>query len=316
MLTAPDLWGGETPGKRRLSMYPSMSPMKSPAKPLSTIEDTSFSANPFVTESPADDEDTSVLLARMKQMVEGVKKRQSLGPRPSVGSGFAPTPRKPSGFSLLAHGADIAPVRTIIADSGDEDAEDISDKENNDGARPPTPDSDIEMVPTQVEPTQPTRQTPNMATPRMDDLRHLFKDPKPTTTPAFRGIREMFQRRALEEAHTQTPNMDGVRQMFNRAERAPSALKATATPTFDGIGNMFATPGSSHMAEITQPPESHQVSEPEPEPEEVQEPEVHAPELPAVKFARARKPASMKTATTTRRTSPRIATQAQGDNEW
>lgn len=289
--------------------------MKSPAKPLPTIEDTSFSTNPFVTESPADDEDTSVLLARMKQMVEGVKKRQSLGPRPSVGSGLAPTPRKPSGFSLLAHGADIAPVRTIIADSGDEDAEDISDKENNDGARPPTPDSDVEMVPTQVEPVQPARQPPNMTTPRMDDLRHLFKDPKPTTTPAFRGIREMFQRRAMEEAHTQTPKMDGVRQIFNHAERAPSTLKSIVTPTFDGVGDMFATSGTSHASEEAQPSEQHQVSEPEPE--EVQEPEMDVPgpaPEPAV-FARARKPAAMKTALAARRTSPRVATQEREDVE-
>ena len=99
-MTTPDaFFGGQTPGSRKFSHLPSLSPKKAAPIAALSIVDTIHEVKDEEEEEA--EEDTQVMLAKMKQMVEGVKRRQSMGARPSIGPGST-SPRKTSGFSLLA----------------------------------------------------------------------------------------------------------------------------------------------------------------------------------------------------------------------
>lgn len=198
-MTVPDsFFGGHTPGSRTFSRLQSLSPTKAAPIAALAVSDTILE----VKEEEEKEEDTQIMLERMKQMVEGVKQRQSMGPRPSVGTGLSP--RKPSGFSLLAPGGEESAPRIFDA----EQVEDESfDKENE----PKTEDVEMTVAEESSEP------------------KPIFRAP---TTPKFSGMREMF-REAAEEMHT--PKMDGLRNLF-RPERV------SETPAFEGLGEMLVTP--------------------------------------------------------------------------
>ncbi|PSS34226.1 hypothetical protein PHLCEN_2v1736 [Hermanssonia centrifuga] len=281
-LQTPDaFFGGQAPGARRLSLFP-----LSPTKPTSRSELTSTPL-PAVAEAPSrsyispvkrlgdydvsevkeedeDDherenmEDTSVLLARMKQMVEGVKRRQSMGPRPSVGSGSGPimTPRKSRGFSLLAPDAEhaFAPTKTVVTDVDEEEEEGMEGKEG-DSAEESDKENDIrgdlhaqgsrdEEIPQEQEEqghdiemesedglveSGPLRTEP---TPRFEGMRHMFSIPREETgRPSFIGVRNL----STHDLTQVTPRMNGMRELF-QTERV------MATPAFEGVGDMLATP--------------------------------------------------------------------------
>ncbi|KAI0696537.1 hypothetical protein BC835DRAFT_1405935 [Cytidiella melzeri] len=241
-LTAPDtFFGGQTPGSRRMSLFPSPSPMKPPVNvrstpipaPSFTAEESSSRLQPekeIVAERDLEnEEDAQVLLARMKQMVEGVKRRQSIGPRPSVPTGMALTPKR-SGFSLLAPEASSAPIKRIEVGGSQEDDEpqeqegdDVSDKENNvrplEEAQQDMEDLDMDAEGELDEDCEGEAHGHNQL--QRDDL----------NTPSFKGVREMFAVRP----QLATPRMDGVRELF-REERI------MATPAFDGLGEMLEPP--------------------------------------------------------------------------
>lgn len=258
--------------------------MKSPSKALSTIVDESPRAGPSAPEAAGDaqeeegKEDTSVLLARMKHMVEDAKRRQSMGPRPSLASGMLPTPRKSSGgFSLLAPDADSAPVKQIAVEDeptdedegGDLEEEDVSNRENEDAAPPETQtqelgdEEDVEMAPgdedTHSEETQPEFKQPYpksvMETPRMDGLKHMFGAPHlESATPSFQGVREMFNR-PTSSATLETPRLEGVRQMFNKPAPGP----ALETPRLEGVRQMFTrADGDAAAADSSRGRRAHQ----------------------------------------------------------
>ncbi|GJE86346.1 FHA domain-containing protein [Phanerochaete sordida] len=338
LLTEPDFFDGQTPG-RRLSLFPPLSPMKSPAKlsaPAFEPEQLSSTSHNPLEASEDGREDTSVLLARMKHMVEDAKRRQSLGPRPSFAGGAHPTPRKSSGgFSLLAPDGDSTPVRQVFVEDTQSDDEDVSDKEN-DGAPPQSQSMDSgeeyegqedvhmasgdEDAPRFAEP-----HASAMETPRMDGLKHMFGG-RAEATPSFRGVREMFSRRA-QDAALETPRLEGVRQMFTRAEgvaagssRARGGQQVPATPAFEGVGAMMETPAAYRPVRRMQEPEQEEVEQsleeheehPEEQPEEVMEQpdedqEQHSEEETAVPTPkpRTRKPSSQQKTPGARRTSPR-----------
>ncbi|KAF7798131.1 hypothetical protein EIP86_009346 [Pleurotus ostreatoroseus] len=214
------------------------------------------SSLPSVAEA---DEDTSVLLARMKQMVEGAKRRQSMS---------APTPRAQAQaqgetgteaggeamrrFSLLAPDAHRAfdPVKPVfVPESEDEngepeaEAEGTSDKENGDvsmGAETDADqdaheDADIEMGAASIHPSTSTltasRQQPQ-ETPRFDGLRHMFAQPR----------------------QMETPRMDGVRGLFGVPKARAGVM---GTPAFEGVGEMLATPEAFKSRQAPDQDEAH-----------------------------------------------------------
>ncbi len=140
----------------------------------------------------------------MKQMVEGVKQRQSIG-RQSLS--LSPRKRE-GGFSLLApdHGRPHRPSH-ILLEEDDSDAH-----------------MDDEPEPEEVEELAFTAAAPK--TPRMSDLRHVFARPREeSSTPALAGVREMF--RPQPQGPVETPRMDGMQEMLSTpaAYRAPPVVE-------------------------------------------------------------------------------------------
>ncbi|KAI0767349.1 hypothetical protein C8Q74DRAFT_1355372 [Fomes fomentarius] len=208
-LTTPDnFFKGQTPGSRRM-LFPNLAPLPSPSfssqigeiastsssqSQSSVLEGASSSDLSSAASAPKvedEGEDTAVLLARMKQMVEGVKQRQSLG-RQSLS--LSPRKRE-GGFSLLApnHASTHRPSRILI----EEDESDVPIADDRD------------------------EEEPAVQTPQMYDLRHVFSRPQAeASTPVLAGVKEMFRARPAVE----TPRMDGVREMLETPAgyRAPS----------------------------------------------------------------------------------------------
>ncbi|KAI0752857.1 hypothetical protein C8Q80DRAFT_1096959 [Daedaleopsis nitida] len=200
--TPDNFFKGQTPGSRR-TLFPSLAPLPSPSfvqgettstssQLQSSAQDaTSLSSSPSVSSASSsakveEEEDTAVLLARMKQMVEGVKQRQSLG-RQSLS--LSPRKRE-GGFSLLApnHASTHRASRILI----EEDEGDVPMHDHH-----------------ETQAALPALQTPQMA-----DLRHVFRRPRDeASTPALAGVREMF--RPQPAAPTETPRMDGVNEMLS-----------------------------------------------------------------------------------------------------
>lgn len=213
-LATPDnFFKGQTPGSRR-TLFPSLAPLPSPsfAQPNEPTAAASEPGSTAVTASMSsvkaeDDEkeDTAVLLARMQQMVDGMKQRQSLG-RQSLNV----SPRKrEGGFSLLApgHATAHAPSRILIEEDEHEDDEDDAITQGASNGAP-----------------APAQQTPIMA-----DLRHVFgRAHAQTSSPALTGMRDMFRVQPL--GPTETPRMEGVKEMLStpRVQRPASPERRSA----------------------------------------------------------------------------------------
>ncbi|KAL4253373.1 hypothetical protein ABKN59_003888 [Abortiporus biennis] len=248
-LKTPDaFFKGQTPGSRKFNKFTSGSSIQ-PLPALALIDEAkneesttvpSTTASDIKKEDEDEDEDTQVMLAKMKQMVEGVKRRQSIGQHEArhrlseLGYGIIPSPKKrPGEFSLLAPGDDGADApnssqaqRSIeeqeeegdIAEAPmdvDEDQNEVDDDQEEKDEEEEQPRSDGA-----------TTHEVASSTPRMDDLRHVFS-----------------QRRAIDQFAT--PRMDGMRDLF-RQDRIPE------TPVFEGVGEMLATPaGYLHPEEET-----------------------------------------------------------------
>ena len=176
----------------------------------------------------AEDEDTQALLERMKETVEGMKRRRS---------GIPATPVGKMSLTFAKAQADVESMQRMQDIEGEleEGDEEGSDKENhNDVIEGPTEDASNgqdELAPMEnlVRPTG----VSVSKTPRLD-LKHILSTSSaPPKTPSFKGIREMFRDR--QQAEPQTPKMDGIKTMF----RLP---KVPETPAFEGIGEMMTTP--------------------------------------------------------------------------
>lgn len=220
----------------------------------------------------------------MKEMVEGVKRRQSLS-TPTARASLSP--QKKAGFSLLAeHSGTRGILRRMLIEEGDEDEEEEevheeaedSDKENDEQAgENAAPDVTVPSTPS-------SRTRAPAQTPRMDDLRHVFRapphDPK---TPRLRG-------------------------MF--AEQREAKAKAASTPLFEGIGEMMATPAGYRAAARREREMVEQVAmeedenEDESEGEQDEEMEDAEPEVPPPVLKRGTR------RTTPTPTAPKAATSA------
>lgn len=215
-LATPDnFFKGQTPGSRR-TLFPSLAPLPSPSfaqpnEPSVAASESGSTVNEgastlSVKAEDDEKEDTAVLLARMQQMVDGMKQRQSLG-RQSLNV----SPRKrEGGFSLLApgHATAHAPSRILIEeDETDLEAEDM---EGDSAASNSAP-------------------APAQQTPRMADLRHVFgRAHAQASSPALTGMRDMF--RVQPVGPTETPRMEGVKEMLStpKGQRPASPERRSA----------------------------------------------------------------------------------------
>ena len=179
----------------------------------------------------AEDEDTQALLERMKETVEGMKRRRS---------GIPATPVGKMSLTFAKAQADVESMQRMQDIEGEleEGDEEGSDKENhNDVIGGPTEDASNEQDELALETPMENLVRPTgvsvSKTPRLDLKHMLSASSAPPKTPSFKGIREMFQDR--QQAEPQTPKMDGIKTMF----RQP---KVPETPAFEGIGEMMTTP--------------------------------------------------------------------------
>jgi hypothetical protein len=201
-----------------------------------------------VNDDDDDEIDTRSLLEKMKETVEGMKRRRSMNPRlnmserrMSLGLGMSPKNRLATGdgkeeFSLLAPGVKEELLLELQEEDQEEDTMQAREdrgkeidvevyKENAtegnllEGGGNYTND-DIEGAPTEP-PVTPIR-APTVhpyETPRMDGLRNMFMAPRITSTPSYSGVRDMF---------------------------VHGGVKTRQTPTFEGIGEMMRTPERYH----------------------------------------------------------------------
>ncbi|EJF61779.1 hypothetical protein DICSQDRAFT_105472 [Dichomitus squalens LYAD-421 SS1] len=225
-LATPDnFFKGQTPGSRR-TLFPSLAPLPSPSfgQPASSSSSasvesmlaasTSTSSTASTTtinvKEEEEKEDTAVLLARMKQMVEGVKQRQSLG-RQSLS--LSPRKRE-GGFSLLApdHARPHRPSHILLEEEDEGDGSTHMDEGQEQESERPAHGQNA----------------PAPATPHMADLRHVFGRPRgeSQTTPVLAGVREMFR---PQPQRPETPRMDGMQEILS----TPAAYRAPAI-TEDG----------------------------------------------------------------------------------
>lgn len=240
-LSTPDAFsGGYVPGSRRTSLFPMpVSPSKAQA-PLPALDITQGEVG-LSSVKEDEDENTQVLLARMKQMVEGVKNRQSIGiaPRPSTGKPSL-SPKKPiRGFSLFAP-EDTQHVSKLILEETEEEGEGerlVEHEEEVDNSNGLESDTDghsnegHETSTTLGKRQRSPIQQRGSKTPRMGGLRRVFVAPREAPTPSFKGMREMF---AAPTNIPSTPKFKGMREMFSELRDGP------ATPRMEGMSELFA----------------------------------------------------------------------------
>ena len=246
-------------GTRRLSNAPGTSPARLPSllatatQSLSPVKTLPLSPTKLATHigeqsGSEEEEDTRHLLDRMKQTVEVMKRRRSVG-------------------SLWGGDDEVKPDQDMVhaerfpaMDNQEDMDDDRSDKENDGAGRDAevphvyqveedAGEADPEEVATNEEKDEDapadhplpalTRKSANPQTPQLESLKHLFSQPKTNAvaaTPAVQSMRHLFKNVASD---IETPRIDGMDGMFLREERSS---QVTATPTFEGIGEMMQTP--------------------------------------------------------------------------
>ena len=248
-----DFFGGQIPGSRRASAVvpPPATPVTSPTK--------AWVSSREVKEE--EEENTSVLLERMKEMVEGMKRRRSMregheSRRATLGElkedaegrledehaveddggafdqdvmdhdGATNEGRREEELIEEPEETDFEDVDEAhmdIVEGTDEDEDSTDDELQEEGAVDVTP-REGPSVPFNEESTLASQAPPE--TPQMDSLRHMFSSAQTAlATPQFSGVREMYLR-----------------------ERAQD----TGTPIYEGVGEMMSTPAAYRAHESTQ----------------------------------------------------------------
>lgn len=194
-------------------------------------------------EEGEEEEDTRALLERMKETVEGMKRRRSEihDVRMSVALDFEPVGVEDGRDEQLDE-EDME----VGSEAEDEDEDGGSDKENaveaeaevdeyeNSSGEEATQEPEMQPSHTPIRPTStaPTK-TPHL------DLKHIFSAAQQLPkTPSFTGVRELFS--ADGKVVPQTPKLDGMRDLF-RERTIP------VTPAFEGVGEMMSTPSGWRM---------------------------------------------------------------------
>ncbi|TFY63561.1 hypothetical protein EVG20_g6269 [Dentipellis fragilis] len=232
---APDpFFGSQIPGARR-SDLPAPTPVPStPSAPRSPVKDR-------LREEDDEKEETSVLLERMREMVEGLQRRRS---------GKMDDEAKEALRKQLTQeqekGETASDVEEEMQDDeqGDEDsreysAMDVDEPEiiPNQAIPAPVP----APVPAPLQYSQPPPQTPDML-----DLKHVFSTAQlAARTPRMDGVRELFGAPAQETVHT--PKFAGVREMYLREQP-----REVPSPNYEGVEEMMATPAGYRVPEPVQ----------------------------------------------------------------
>jgi hypothetical protein len=201
-------FGGTIPGSRRNSLG-SGTPVAKVAPSLASPS----KAWAAIKEDEEETETTS-LLEKMKEVVEGMQRRRSVQPEAMANVSVSNR-----------------------SEEGDKD-EGRQDEALEDEATAEEP------VRLQTDPREAARSFP--ATPHMSDLKHVFSENRAANMPSsYAGVRRLF--REERAPNLETPRLDGVREMFIRArEREPS------TPIFEGVDEMLATPAGYFAREVLQ----------------------------------------------------------------
>ena len=155
-----------------------------------------------------DETETTSLLEKMKEVVEGMQRRRSMQPEATVN----------------------VPISNKLEDS---------EYDNDRGLHSEIlKTEEVETVPLQMDAGKPVQSFP--ATPHMSDLKHVFSENRAANMPpTYAGVRGLF--RAERPAIPETPRLEGMREMFSRArEREPN------TPAFEGVGEMLTTTAENH----------------------------------------------------------------------
>jgi hypothetical protein len=228
----PDPADSRIPGSRRMSTILQPPPTTAPSVPL-------FPKKPFIKSDPnppEEEEDTEVLLERVKVKIEDLKRRQSigLGP-PPLEHQRSRSPTKQDAEALFWGSDNVTSTRIDqIGDRGNgglvrprpREGEDMDDDvgEEREVIRQMTPVKSRNPPGTMLPPK----------TPRMDGMKGLFADPKVVPpTPAMGGIKQLFN----EPVEPQTPVYDGIRDIFKH-----TAPAVQGTPVLEGVRDLLNTP--------------------------------------------------------------------------
>lgn len=249
-LMTPDPADSRIPGSRRMSTITQPPPTTAPSIPPS-------SKKPFIKPDPnppEEEEDTEVLLEKVKAKIEDLRRVQSigLGP-PPLERQRSRSPTKQDAESLF-WGSDSV-TSTRIDQRGDEgnvgmvhsQSKDEDEGMDEDEAE----EQEVIRQTTPVKSWNPSQAKLPPKTPRMDGVKGLFADPKAApSTPAMGGIRQLFS----EPVEPKTPVYGGVRDIFKTA----AAPDVPGTPVFEGVGDMLSTPAAYRKQQP--PPEATDVS--------------------------------------------------------
>ena len=237
----PDPADSQIPGSRRMSTIPQPPPPMAPSVPPS-------SRKPFIKPDPnppEEEEDTEVLLEKVKAKIEDLRRQQSigLGP-PPLERQRSRSPTKQDAESLFWGSDSVTSMRIDqVSDKGDvgtvhsnpqDEGEDMDDDE--------VEEQEVIRQTTPVKSWNPSKAKLPLKTPKMDGMKGLFADPKPApSTPAMGGVKQLFN----EPVELQTPLYGGVRDMF----KTTAAPVVQGTPDLGGVGDLLDTPAAYRKPE-------------------------------------------------------------------
>lgn len=232
----PDPADSQIPGSRRMSTILQPTPTTAPSVPPS-------SKKPFIKPDPTppdEEEDTEVLLEKVKAKIEDLRRRQGigLGP-PPLERQRSRSPTKIDAESLFWGSDSVTSLRIDqVGDKGDagmdhshpqDEDEDMDDDESE--------EQEVIRETTPVRSWNPSKAKLPQKTPKMDGMKGLFANPKAVpSTPAMGGIKQLFN----EPVESQTPVYGGVRDMFKTA----AAPVVPGTPVLEGVGDLLDTPAA------------------------------------------------------------------------
>lgn len=245
----PDPADSHIPGSRRMSTI--LQPhTTAPSIPPS-------SKKPFIKPDPnppEEEEDTEVLLEKVKAKIEDLRRRQTigLGP-PPLERQRSRSPTKHDAESLF-WGSDTVTSTRIgqVSDNGSVGMLHSHMQDEDEGmGEDEAEEQEVIRETTPVKPWNPSKVKLPPKTPRMDGMKRLFVDPKVVpSTPAMGGIKQLFS----EPAESQTPIYGGVRDMF----KTTTAPDAPGTPVLEDVKDLLNTPAAYRREQS--PPEPTDVS--------------------------------------------------------
>jgi len=233
-LMTPDPADSQIPGSRRMSTILQPPPNTAPSFPPS-------SKKPFIKPDPnppEEEEDTEVLLEKVKAKIEDLRRLQNigLGP-PPLERQRSRSPTKQDAESLFWGSDSVTSTRidqrgnegnaSTVQPQGEDEEMDDDEVEEQEVIRQTTP----------VKSWNPSQAKLPPKTPRMDGMKGLFAGPRTVpSTPAMGGIRQLFS----EPVEPKTPAYGGVRDMF----KTTAAPDVPGTPVLEGVGDMLSTPAA------------------------------------------------------------------------